>query len=209
MLTNRPDNLPTSPLSAAIRRAAQLPKSTGATDAHANAARRVILADVSGSMREPAAGTRTKHDLLTEVLAALWPEITRGSSSATLCAFASGVTECSSPATLNAPDGGTSLAAAITHAASTNPRVTVLLTDGRPDDEQGAFRAADKLPGRLDVVYIGPESDVVAQRFLAELARRRGGTYTTVDLVKLGHSAGRQLTGALTRTLMLSAGGAR
>ncbi len=50
----------------------------------------------------------------------------------------------------------------------------ILISDGEPDDEQAAMRAARKWQDKIDTIYVGPEGDS-GQAFLRQLAKATGG----------------------------------
>jgi len=169
-MTNKMTNPPANPLAAIISRAASsLPKDTGAT-AGAAARRsapqtRVVLADVSRSMGERAAGRR-KIDALRESLSGV---------DATVIAFSDRLTELPPGAAAPEPDGGTALHLALDHAACLGATHVLVISDGHPDDPGAALRAADRLRARIDVIYCGPDRDVEGIEFMRRLARGGGG----------------------------------
>lgn len=134
----------------------------------------VVLADVSGSMAEDAWGGRRKVEVLRGAL--------EGAGPARLIAFASRPTPVSSPAALPEPGGSTALHLALDEAARVRPARTLVVSDGRPDSEWDALAAADRLPGAIDVIYVGPDGDHAAIDFMRRLASRGGGRYHGCDL---------------------------
>lgn len=139
----------------------------------------VLLCDCSSSMAERA-GSRTKAELLVEALDGLLPDL----PGARIVAFASAVRDCSTPADLPAPAGGTALHLGLDAASVHRPARTVVISDGRPDDASTALAAADLLPGRIDVVYVGPDDDLEAIAFMGQLARVGTGRVVRCDLVR-------------------------
>ncbi len=137
----------------------------GATDTVA------ILTDVSTSMAE-AAGATSKYEILKTALRNVWPS----ALNARLIAFDSLPEFLADPQSLPLPRGSTALHLAIEAAQSLHPGRTLVITDGRPDDKQAALDAADKLTGRIDVIYCGPDGDIDAISFLQRLARSTGGS---------------------------------
>ena len=180
------------PLQSLLRRASgALPASTG--EAARYRARlsgagtaTVLLADVSSSMAE-SAGARPKIALLREALDSVWPSV----SGAVLVAFGSIAAAVRSPADLPAPAGGTALHLALDAAAAHRPRKTVVVSDGRPDSEDAALDAAHRLPGLIDVIYCGPDSDAQAIDFLRRLARLGGGRVVVADVAREAARTGR------------------
>lgn len=191
-------NLPANPLAAIIAQAARLPAETGATAqykqrfASAGSAT-VVLLDCSGSMAE-SAGTQRRIDVLR---AALDYALSGGE---TLVAFSSHPTEISSPAALPQPSGGTALHLALAHIQGRTPRQTLVISDGRPNDEQAALDEAARLSGQIDVIYCGPDDDAQAIAFMRRLATVGGGRVIIHDVAK--HAAARAQIGASVRALL-------
>lgn len=125
-----------------------------------------ILADVSGSMAEPADGGRRKIDVLREAL--------QSAGDARLVAFSTHPRDVRER--LPEPDGGTALHLALAHVAGA--RRLLVISDGHPDDARLALTAADRLGDvRIDVVYCGPEHDLTGMDFMRRLARGGGGAH--------------------------------
>jgi len=189
-------NLPTTRLGSVLAAAKKLPTTTGATarGAERRASRALaILADVSGSMAEPC-GARRKIDVLREAL-----DLVVGDFRGTLIAFSNFPREVLVTG-LPDPGGGTALHLAIGKAAKIGARRLLAISDGRPDDEVSALRAADSYGGPIDVIYCGDDADKVGIEFMARLARRSGGR-----VVQRGFEAGAQALAADVRRLALTA----
>jgi hypothetical protein len=137
----------------------------------------VILADVSGSM-EDRAGAITKIEVLREALVNVQPDL----PDARLVAFGSTAGEIPGASSLPAPAGGTALHLAIDLAAIMHPARTLVISDGQPDSEDLALAAAARLPGLIDVIYCGPDSDKDAIAFMYRLARLGGGRVVVRDV---------------------------
>jgi len=135
----------------------------------------VILADVSGSMRD--AG---KIGMLRQALATIWPEARK----ARLFAFADSVTACSEPSELPDPYGGTEMDLALDRAAALMPAKVIVISDGLPSSEERTLDAASRVPGVIDVVYCGPESDRRAVAFMRRLGSIGGGQTVIRDIAK-------------------------
>lgn len=191
--------LPANPLQSVLKAAAALPANGRL------AARRqrlagdgqctVILADVSGSMAEPAGG-RLKIDILQDAVDAVLP----ARPQTELLAFASLPTAVKRGARLPGPSGGTALHLALEAAASLNPRHTIIISDGKPDSRGSAMAAAKKLPGIIDVIYVGTDGDREAIDFLHTLAAAGGGHMTRHDLVRTP-----ELVSTLRRHMLIEA----
>lgn len=147
-------------------------KSRAELDAHGAAT--VILADVSGSMRGE------KIRLLTEALTRLWP----GLPKAALISFSAFPTRIHGPEALPVPHGSTNLAGALELATTLHPAKVIVISDGRPDDEEGALAAADQIPGMIDVLYVGDDDNTEAIAFMKSLAMAGGGECVCNDIAK-------------------------
>lgn len=194
-----------------IAQAAKTPATTGATaaakeriervqarQAHAGTAR-VLLLDVSSSMDERA-GAKRKIDILRDALEGTYPQM----PDAQLVTFASTVAEIRLPENLPAPAGGTALHLGLDAAAAHRPASTLVISDGRPDDEDRALEAAERLTGAIDVIYCGPDDDRQAVDFMRRLARVGGGRVHVHDLRREA-GGGRALAGTVRAALALPA----
>jgi hypothetical protein len=156
----------------------------------------VVLADVSSSMDERA-GSRKKIDVLREAMRLAVPP------TATVIAFASVPQPVPYGVEVPDPSGGTALHLALELAASYRPRRTLVVSDGRPDSEALALEAAEALPGRIDVIYCGPDDDAQAIAFMHKLARVGGGTVVVEDITKRARPGNNALTGHVRTMLAL------
>lgn len=134
----------------------------------------IILADVSSSMANDADGGMRRIDVLRDAL--------HGVAFDRLLAFSHCVTEVATAEQLPSPSGNTALHLAIKAAHAHKPGHTLIVSDGEPDDENKALAEASKLPGRIDVVFCGPESNTIARSFLMRLASLGGGVYVHCDI---------------------------
>jgi hypothetical protein len=75
------------------------------------------------------------------------------------------------------PQSNTDMAGAFRFLQSQGLCHAVLITDGQPDDEEDALKAACGL--RLDIFYVGPAPE---PDFLERLARATGGSFASVSL---------------------------
>jgi hypothetical protein len=174
-----------NPLQSLIAAAGKsLPAATGETERyrarfeHAGAAV-VVLADCSSSMAESAGG-RTKEAILREALGGCWPEL----PGAALVGFASTARRVDAPTDLPSPAGGTALHLALDAASALRPGRTLVISDGEPDDEDAALAAAGRVPGRIDVIYCGPDSNTQAIAFMRRLATAGGGVVVVRDVLR-------------------------
>lgn len=186
-------NLPSLKLQQLVKRAGQtLPAQTGAVakqqariDRRLGAA--VILADVSASMGGPAWGGQRKIDVLRQAVAGAMQQ-----TGAKLVAFSGSVRNVD---TVPEPESNTNLAAALKHVKDMDPGVTLVISDGLPDNEAAALSVARAFRGAIDVLYIGPESDTAAIAFMRRLAASADGNVRTHDVARLGAGHGQQLIG--------------
>lgn len=164
----------TNPLASVIAAARKgLPQTTGAT-AQAEALRsrprvHVVLADVSGSMAEPA-GRRRKVDVLAEALQG----VPAGSR---LVAFCDVVIPLASPSQMPSPAGSTALHLALDHCRQIGATDILVISDGHPDNEAAALAIAEAMDARIDVIYCGPETDRAGLAFMRRLARGGGAAH--------------------------------
>jgi Mg-chelatase subunit ChlD len=184
--------------------AKSLPRETGETKRVADRLHRpgrvAILADTSGSMADRA-GTRTKTELLAEAVAGVW----RSLDQPRLISFNSGAHDVPGPEALPAPSGGTALHLALRYLCDPAEERTarlIVISDGQPEDETAALRAADELNCRIDVIYCGPESDSKAVDFMRRLARLGCGECVVVDVVRA--AGGPALIAAVKRLALTS-----
>lgn len=61
----------------------------------------------------------------------------------------------------------------------------VVISDGEPNDRQGALSIARTFLNKIDVIFIGNELDRSAIQFMNELARVSGGKQITTDSAKI------------------------
>lgn len=165
----------TNPAQALLTRAAASPRQTGESERlrarYRASGAQVILCDVSQSMAEPAgpAGAKPRIDHLREALAQV------AQPQHVLLAFASSVTPMRGVADLPAPSGGTALELALAAAAQHDPAATLVISDGQPTVPARALEIAERLPGRIDVLFCGDERDAEAIAFMRALARAGSG----------------------------------
>lgn len=189
--------LPVNPLQGLIKRAAQtLPATTGKVAVQQERIDRrrgqvVIVADISASMDAAAWGGRRKIDVLREAVNAALAQ-----STAKLFVFSSEVREVRA---IPEPEHNTNLSKALDTVRQLDPGVTLVISDGQPDNEKAALDAARQFRGVIDVLYIGPESDHAAINFMKRLAAAAGGDIRTHDVARLGNS--QQLLGHIAGLL--------
>lgn len=142
----------------------------------------VIVCDVSGSMSErDAAGGQRRIDALRQVLRRLAKQ-----HRVRCVAFSSSVQDVSGT-NLPEPAGSTNMAAALAHVAPAVTAATtvclILISDGEPDSQAAALRAAARFPAKINTFFVGPEGGP-GKDFLEELARRSGGQFNAASLAE-------------------------
>lgn len=60
----------------------------------------------------------------------------------------------------------------------------IVISDGQPDDPQGALAVAKKYQNKIDVIFVGDEAFPAGRDFLEQLARASGGQTITADKAK-------------------------
>lgn len=140
----------------------------------------VILVDVSGSMNtRDSRGGRSRYDVALEELAYLQRTMP---GRIAVVAFSSTVefVPGGQPPFLGS---GTDLARALQFVRVADGTVRfVLISDGEPDSKVEALDVVRDFSSTIDVVYVGPESDLCSgRRFLEELARARRGQFVVAD----------------------------
>lgn len=138
----------------------------------------LLLLDVSGSMHEFVGPGVRKIDLLRQ---ALDRPLAPGEVA---IAFQSVVLPINSLQAIPEPMGGTALHLAIAEGANRKPAATLIVSDGKPDDAKQALRAAGKLSGVINTLYIGSDDDYEAIEFMRSLARLGCGKAQVCDVSK-------------------------
>lgn len=188
----------TTKLQGIIKQAAQtLPAQTGKVAAQqAKIDRRrgqaVILADVSDSMQDLVGENQRKIDILREAVA-----VARSKSSARLMVFSDQAREVES---IPEPGANTNLTAGLKAALAHDPGVTLVISDGQPDRPDEALAIARQFRGVIDVLYIGPDSDLTPSRSCVGRRRRPVGV-TMNDVAK--EDGARSLAGRIIGLLPL------
>lgn len=171
----------TNPLQALVSGAAkQLPAATGRVAVQqARIDRRkgkmVILADISFSMSSEAWGGQTKLDLLREAVASVMSRY-----DCQLIVFSDRAREVSAvPAEV---EGGTDLAAGLQAALAHDPGITLVISDGQPQNPGESLKLARTFRGVINTLYIGPESDAAAIEYMRTLSKQADGATAVNDI---------------------------
>jgi hypothetical protein len=146
-----------------------------------------VLCDCSGSMTDLVGSSgisKFRH------LQIALQDLQRGFPKIRLIAFGSTALEVSRAEDLPDPGkesdgaacvgGSTNLAGALELAGQWKPRKTIIVSDGLPDSESQAKRAAQAMTGGIDAIYCGPDAHP-AVSFLRSLCRDAGGVTTSWD----------------------------
>jgi len=170
----------TNPLQSIIKQAAAtLPASTGkVATQQARINRRtgetVILVDVSISMDGPAWGAQRKIDVLRDAV-----DVIRQRQPCKLIAFSAAARDVER---VPEPEANTDLVAGLKAAQAHDPGITLVISDGLPDNEHAALDVARTFRGAIDVLYIGPEGESKAIAFMRRLAATADGNVTINDI---------------------------
>lgn len=133
----------------------------------------VILCDLSGSMNgQP-------FNRLREHLSQMWAEVEPFTA---LYGFNDSVFAVECPEKLPTPRQGTMLTEAFKALLPLWPAQVILISDGLPADPNGALDAASRLPGTIDAIFVGPETDQRGIEFMRKLTLANGGQTVVRDL---------------------------
>lgn len=140
----------------------------------------VVLVDTSGSMgTHDSRGGRKRYDVACEELAALQGNLP---GKIAVLSFSQATMFCPDGKPFN-QGGGTDLAGALKFArvADVPGMRFIVISDGQPDSPSAALAEAKRYQNRIDVIYVGPESNPHGRDFLAQLAAASGGQVVTAD----------------------------
>ena len=140
----------------------------------------LVLADLSGSMSEPAFEGHSKYDCLKTALAVI------GSNpKVQILGFNYAVYEVQA-SELPKPAGGTQLHLALQKAGSLEPLHVLVICDGRPDSTESAMLQGTLVAEQciIDTLFIGPASDEEGIAFMKKLAQVGRGRYSSFDPVQ-------------------------
>ena len=185
-----------NPLQGLLVQAQKLPERTGTvqrcSDSLSVNGPSLIIADVSGSMNSPAWGGQSKIKILRSSVA----ECLGKRPGTKLIAFSDYANEVFE---IPHASGSTALHTALLFAERYKPSVTLVISDGQPDDSEAAIAQARLLTGIINVLYIGPDCDVQAIDFMRRLSRVRYGECFTSDLTKQHNLLGSTMQRLLIR----------
>lgn len=83
------------------------------------------------------------------------------------------------------PGGGTNMGGALEFCAKIAPEHVIIVSDGQPDNQEYALRAAKALKCKVDVFYVGPSADTGSRAFLESLANSTGGSAQSCSFAEL------------------------
>lgn len=141
----------------------------------------IAICDTSGSMQaRDSRGGRSRYDVELEELRKLQADLP---GKIAIISFSDDAMFCPGGQPLSL-GGSTNLAKALDFAkvADLPGMRFVVISDGCPDDEQAALRAAAQYKAKIDTIFVGPEQDVLGGlAFLKRLAQASGGQSVTAD----------------------------
>lgn len=143
----------------------------------------IVIVDTSGSMgQHDSRGGQSRYDVACAELAQLQAGLP---GKIAVIAFSNGVQFCPSGVPYNF-GCGTDMAQALQFAkiADIPGMRFILISDGQPDEPSPTLSIAKQYKNKIDVIYVGPESDPGGRVFLEQLAAATGGQAITVDCAK-------------------------
>ena len=142
----------------------------------------IIIVDTSGSMAEcDSRSGRSRYEVAGDELKNLQAHLP---GKLALLSFSDDVIFCPSGIPFNY-GGGTDLAKALKFAkvADVTGMRFIVISDGQPQNEEGALKVARTYKNKIDTIYVGPEGGE-GQAFLKRLAKASGGQGVTAAQVK-------------------------
>lgn len=144
----------------------------------------IVLVDVSGSMMShDSRGGKSRYDVACEELANL-----QNSMPGKIAVINFSNSAAFSPSGIPTLEGGgTNLTAGLKYikvADIPGAMKFILISDGMPDDREGALNVARTFQNHIDVIYVGPEEMPIGRDFLYQLAKATGGQSVTADKAK-------------------------
>lgn len=134
----------------------------------------IVIVDVSGSMASgDGRGGRSRYDVACEELAKLQANLP---GKIGVFSFSDYTSFCPGGVPIFSGNG-TNMAGALQFCkvADVPGMRFILISDGMPDDRQGALFAARSYKAKIDTIFVGPEGYEDARKFLEELAAASGG----------------------------------
>lgn len=138
----------------------------------------VILADVSDSMRETAAGGHSRIQLLRGALGHF--------QGGTIVPFAGDAEAPCSAQAIPEPHGGTRHGAALRTIAARRPGVVLIISDGETWESRASVcEAAVALGCKVNTLFVGDPDDTSSKDLLREIAKATGGTFDEYDMGRM------------------------
>jgi Mg-chelatase subunit ChlD len=155
----------------------------------------IVIVDVSGSMADcDSRGGLSRYEVACQELAKLQNSLP---GKIAVIGFSSDTEFC--PGGLPYfQQGGTDMAKALKFVkiADLPGMRFILISDGKPDDENETLKIAKSFQAHIDVIYVGPESMPFGRDFLNRLAAATGGKSVTADRAKELAASVTQLLGS-------------
>jgi len=149
--------------------------------------KRVILADLSGSMYAEAHDGRTcydnMYDTIRNILSKQPMQLVAYAEIARRCTDVDHMHRMWNSRELN--PGINNELAALEMAKTLKPELTLLISDGGAGSPSEVLSYATRYPGKIDTLYIGPSGNHHDIAFLQELARIGGGQCALNDLSQI------------------------
>jgi Mg-chelatase subunit ChlD len=143
----------------------------------------IIIVDTSGSMNTAdSRDGKTRYAVACEELTSLQNNLP---GRLAIIAFSNDVQFCPSGIATYL-GGGTNLTKALQFVkiADVPGMKFILISDGRPNDEQSALATARMFRNHIDVIFVGSEEYLTGREFLQKLAAATGGQTVTADKAK-------------------------
>lgn len=139
----------------------------------------IAVVDVSGSMdSHDARDHQSRYEVACQELATLQRQ---HPGEMAMVSFSNGAQFCPGGVPIY-EGGGTDLTGALKFVKVADGTVRfMVISDGRPDNEETALAVARKFISRIDTVYVGPEGGNGAD-FLQQLSSVAGGQHVTTDV---------------------------
>jgi Mg-chelatase subunit ChlD len=139
----------------------------------------IVLVDVSGSMATPDSREyRRRYDVACDELAQLQRTLPGKVAVVTFSDQVEFIPGGMPPFM----GGGTNLDAALRFVRAADGTVRfIIISDGKPDNEQAALATAKQFTSKIDTIYVGPECEYGGATFLRRLAEASGGRYVAAE----------------------------
>ena len=140
----------------------------------------LLILDVSSSMADRA-GSQRKVDILRKAVQQYEDTNTK------IIVFHSIPMLISSINDIPEPSGSTALHLALELAVKQNPRKTLIISDGYPDNSVAALNEVINLSGQINCLYIGSDGDRAAIEFMQQLSKPSNGRIVINDITQISY----------------------